>query len=123
MSNGQESIWGKAGSTSTASHDPLARMIQIAKDDELSSEDKQALITFSRDRFKNRRIMAYISLWTIVASLAFLFGASLLDGIGDNPTRILEGISQNQGLIGTILGFFTAIVAAYYGVSSLRPSS
>ena len=116
-------IWAGPEQPTTASNDPLARMIEIAKDTELSPEDKSALIQFSHDRFKNRRIMAYISLWTIIASLAFLLGASIFDGTGGNPTKILTGISQNQGLIGTVLGFLTAIVGAYYGLSSLRPSS
>ena len=114
-------IWSATNTTPTAANDPLQRMIEIAKDPDLTAEDKATLIQFSRDRFKNRRFMAYISLWTIVVSVAFILIASVFDGL--STSNILEKISANQGLIGTIEGLLTTIVAAYYGVSTMRPSS
>lgn len=117
------SVLSTLDQATTASQDPLQRMIDIAKDPDLTPEDKTVLIQFCRDRFKNRRIMAYIALSTIVASLAFMLIASIFDGASNNKTTILTAISTNQGLIGTMQGFLTAIVAAYYGLSTWRPSS
>lgn len=119
----RKGVLGTLGQSTTASHDPLQRMIEIAKDPNLAPEDKSILIQFCRNRFKNRRIMAYIALLTIVVSLAFMLIASIFDGANTNPTKILKAISDNQGLIGAMEGFLTAIVAAYYGVSTWRPSS
>lgn len=119
----RKGVLGIFGQSTTASHDPLKRMIEIAKDPNLAPEDKSILIQFCRNRFKNRRIMAYIALLTIVVSLAFMLIASIFDGASTNPTKILKAISDNQGLIGAMEGFLTAIVAAYYGVSTWRPSS
>ena len=121
--NSRKGVLGTLGQSTTASHDPLQRMIEIAKDPNLAPEDKSILIQFCRDRFKNRRIMAYIAPLSIVITLAFMLVASIFDGANSNPTKILKAISDNQGLIGTMEGFLTVIVAAYYGVSTWRPSS
>jgi len=113
---------------SEAGRDPLRIMIEIAKDAVLSDADKTALISYSQARFTNRRRMAYVSLYALVASLAFLFIAALIDGLGSCPTGqtcqgILGSIKNSQGLITWIEGFLAAIVAAYYGVSAWRPAS
>jgi len=113
---------GLEGSSQTpAARDPLQIMVEIAKDPGLTDSDKTSLIKYSQTRFTNRRRMAYMSLYTIIGTLAFLLIAAVMDGFG--VSNILAEISNNQGLLGTIVGFLTAIVAAYYGVSSFRPAS
>ena len=103
--------------------DPLRLMIEIAKDSDISDEDKTALILYSNSRFKNRRRMAYISLLTLVASFVFIFVAAIIDGTGGQTTNILEKIKEHQMIINWIGGFLTSIVAMYFGVSSWRPAS
>jgi len=97
-------------------------MVKIAKDPDLSDQDKANLIMYARNNFKNRRKMAYIGLYVIVGSFALLFLAAFVDGISGS-TAILSGFSSNQALFGTIEGLLASIVAAYYGVSGWRPSS
>ena len=97
-------------------------MIAIAENEKLSSEDKAAIISYSTNRFRNRRKMAYLALYTIVFTVVFIFIAALIDGIS-GKTRILEMIRTNQTLITWLEGFLVSVVAAYFGVSALRPSS
>ncbi|MCP3887251.1 MAG: hypothetical protein GY702_00025 [Desulfobulbaceae bacterium] len=111
-----------------AGRDPLMTMIEIAKDKELSDSDKSALISYSQQRFTNRRRMAYVALYSLIASLGFLLIAAFIDGFRTCPTGqtcegILKSIENSQTLIIWIEGFLTAIVAAYYGVSAWRPAS
>ena len=133
---GKKSIFPSFNNTQEAGRDPLQVMIEIAKNKDLSDEYKKILLDYSRERFKNRRKMAYISLWTIVLSVAFLILAGYLDGImplfnngatpiaGEKSTSgILYAISKNQTLLSWLEGFLTTIIAAYYGVSAWRPSS
>jgi hypothetical protein len=108
-------------SKSESARDPLRIMIEIAKDDRLSPEDKKRLIMYSQNRFTNRRKMAYMALYGILASLGFLLLATIVDGI--SSTAILESIGDNKSLFAWIEGFLAAIVAAYYGVSAWRPAS
>lgn len=108
-------------STSEAGRDPLRIMIEIAENEKLSDQDKTNLIIFSTERFKNRRLMAYISLYAIVSSLILLFLAAIIDGIAG--TGILASINESQTLFAWMEGFLTAIVAAYFGVSAWRPAS
>ncbi len=104
-----------------AGRDPLSTMIEIAENDKLSDQDKTSLIEYSKKRFKHRRFMAYIALWSVVISLALLFVVAFIDGfIGSS---ILHSIKENQALITWIEGFLTAIVAAYFGISAWRPAS
>ena len=106
----------------SSARNPLDRMVDIAKDPDLTDEDKIELILYARNNFKNRRKMAYICLLTIVVSLALLFVAAFIDGIRTD-TKILAAIKDIQGIVASIQGFLTAIVGAYYGVSAWRPSS
>jgi len=99
-----------------SSRDPLSKMVEILKDPDLSDTDKQALLNYAKRKFDNRRRMAYIALFAIIASLALLFLAAFVEGA-------LTVINQNQTLIIWIEGFLASIVAAYYGVSAWRPSS
>ena len=108
--------------------DPLRIMVEIAKDKELSDADKSALISYAKTRFNNRRRMAYVALYALIASLGLLFIAAIIDGFTTCPTGqtcegILKSINNSQTLITWIEGFLTAIVAAYYGVSAWRPAS
>lgn len=113
--------------TPESGKDPLRIMIEIAENEKLSDEDKTNLIQYSKERFKNRRRMAYIALYALVCSLAFLFIAAFIDGLSSCPNGetcpgILQSIEKSQTLIVWIEGFLTAIVAAYYGVSAWRPA-
>ena len=110
-----------------AGRDPLRIMVEIAENDKLSDQDKKNLILYSRQRFKNRKRMAYISLYALVVSLGLLFLAAFIDGLSTCPegqtcTGILQSIKNSQTLFIWIEGFLTAIVAAYYGVSAWRPA-
>lgn len=107
--------------TSEAGRDPLRIMIEIAENEKLTDQDKTNLIIFSTERFKNRRLMAYVSLYAIVSSLILLFLAAIIDGLAD--TGILASIKESQTLFAWMEGFLTAIVAAYFGVSAWRPAS
>ena len=108
-------------SVSDAARDPIKTMVEIAKDPDLSAEDKTKLIATARQRFYNRRRMAYISLWTIVATLIYIGAVTLVDGIAG--TTISTTLANNETLISFTLAFLTALVAAYYGMSTWRPSS
>ena len=118
----------KVETTPEAGRDPLTKMIEIAKDKELTDTDKSALISYAQKKFTNRRRMAYISLYAIIISLGLLFVAAFIDGFSTCPANqtckgILETIKDSQTLIAWIEGFLTSIVAAYYGVSAWRPAS
>ena len=118
----------KVETTPEAGRDPLSIMVEIAKDKELSDADKKTLISYAQRKFTNRRRMAYIALYAIVASLSLLFVAAFIDGFSTCPKGqtckgILEALKDNQTLIVWIEGFLTAIVAAYYGISAWRPAS
>ena len=104
-------------------------MIEIAENANLSDEDKRNLIMYTRERFKNRRRMAYIALIAIVASLGLLFLGAFIDGLSDpcpagqTCKGVLAAIKENQTIFTWINGFLTAIVGAYYGISAWKPSS
>ena len=115
-------------SPSEAGRDPIRLMIEITENDKLTADDKAALVQFTRERFKNRRRMAYVSLYTIIASAALLFIGAFIDGLSTCPAGmtckgILDTVKENNSLFIWINGFLTAIVGAYYGVSAWRPSS
>ncbi|MEM7209925.1 MAG: hypothetical protein AAF434_19045 [Pseudomonadota bacterium] len=111
-----------------SSRDPLSKIIEIAKDPDLTDSDKSALIDYAKNKFVNRRRMAYIALIAIVVSLIFLLLAAIHDGTSECVAAktcmgIMGAISENQTLISWIEGFLTSIVAAYYGISAWRPAS
>lgn len=121
-------VLGNQSALPESSRDPLSKMIEIAKDKDLSDADKSALISYAQKKFLNRRRMAYIALITIVMSLLVVFVAAFIDGLSVCPkdevcSGILDNIKDNQVLIASIEGFLTSIVAAYYGVSAWRPAS
>ena len=105
-----------------STRDPIKIMMEIAKDPDISDEDKKQLIAYANNRFKNRRKMAYISLWAIVISIAYVGIASAVDGIS-GTTDISDKLEGNETIISFALAFLTGVVAAYYGMSTWRPSS
>ena len=109
------------GASSSASEDPLSVMLRITKDSDLNDEQKFRLLEYCGVRFKHRRRIAYISFCSILASLGLVFVAAFVDGLC--KTEILAKVASASTLIGTIEFFLTAIVAAYYGMSTWRPSS
>lgn len=132
--------FGGINQPTTSSHDPLRVLMEIAKDPDLSDAEKQTLIQMDRQRFTNRRRMAYWALFAIIGTLVFLLGAAIYDALPDemlacataakatgtalpNCGSILKSLTEAQTLLSWIMGFLASIVAAYYGFSSLRPSS
>lgn len=111
-----------------SSRDPIIILREIIADKDIDENGRNWLLAYSVTRFKNRRRMAYLALGAILVSLALLFLFAILDG--QNPcleenkcTSILMSLSKVQGLLSWIEGFLASIVAAYYGMSSFRPSS
>ena len=105
-----------------SSGDPIKIMIEIAENTNLTDEDKTSLIEYSKERFKNRRRMAYISLTVIVVTVTMLLIGALIDGL-TGKTKILETIKDNGSLLTWLNGFLTSIIGAYYGATALRPTS
>ena len=105
----------------TSGNDPLERMEGILKDEKLSDDQKNYLLRFSATRFKHRRKMAYIALWTIIGSLAILLLMAAIDC--KQGTTMLAQLKEVQALLIGIEVFLTGIVGAYYGTSAARPSS
>ena len=127
MSNSSDVVPVTVETQPEAGKDPLRIMIEIAENDKLSDQDKKNLILYSRQRFKNRKRMAYVGLYAIVVSLGLLFLAAFIDGFSTCPegqtcAGILQSIKDSQTLFVWIEGFLTAIVAAYFGVSAWRPA-
>ena len=127
MSNSSNVVPVTVETEPEAGRDPLRIMIEIAENDKLSDQDKKNLILFSRQRFKNRKRMAYVSLYALAISLGLLFLAAFIDGLsvcpkGQTCVGILKSIKDSQTLFIWIEGFLTAIVAAYFGVSAWRPA-
>ncbi len=113
-----------AGSTK----DPMQSLKDIAKDDELTDEQKEWFFNYSLSRFNNRRKMAYWSLITIMSFLGFLALASVYDGASSCVAEkachgILKSLSHVETLLSWIVTFLASIVAAYFGVASFKPSS
>jgi hypothetical protein len=127
MSNSSNVVPVTVETQPEAGRDPLRIMIEIAENEKLSDQDKKNLILYSRQRFKNRKRMAYVSLYALVISLGLLFLAAFIDGLsacpeGQTCVGILQSVKDNQTLFIWIEGFLTAIVAAYFGVSAWRPA-
>lgn len=111
-----------------ASQDPLTSLMKIAKDKDIDPEVRQWLFDYAVTRFKNRRQMAFIALLTIIAMLFFLGFGALYDGLSEcvasmKCTGILASMQKIEDVLVWGMGFLASIVAAYYGVSSFRPSS
>ena len=105
----------------SSAEDPIDRYIRIMRDDALDSTEKRWLIDRAAQRFENRRRMAYIALGALVGTLLLVLVGAIVDGIAQ--TTILEKLDSTSNLLGGINALLTAIIAAYYGASSIRPSS
>jgi hypothetical protein len=105
-----------------AARDPLDRMIEIFKDPDLTEEEKALLFRMSSERFLNRRRMAYISLWTIVGAVVYLGLLILIEGLGGGA-GFSDSIKAHTDIIVWLGGFFTSVIAFYFGAATLRPSS
>ena len=113
-----------------SSRDPVARLAELLTTEGLSPEQKTLLVGEHRARFKNRRKMAYISLYCLLALFIVVLIGIVTDGLykcevdDENCRRgILAVMNENSTVIVWISGFFTSIVAAYYGSTIIRPSS
>ncbi|MQX36747.1 hypothetical protein [Roseospira navarrensis] len=105
-----------------AAKDPLEMMIAIFKDPDFSEEEKMLLYRLSSERFRNRRRMAYISLYMMVGATVFLGLLILIEGLGGG-TGFSALIEKHTNILVWLGGFFTSIIAFYFGASTLRPSS
>jgi len=124
---------------SQSARDPVEVMREILKDDAYTKDEKVLLFMMSRERFRNRRRMAYISLGAIVVAAILLVLAIMVEAFGwadplsvttmqngmeTTEDRYVSDIIQKYDT--TIMwlgGFFTSIIAFYFGASALRPSS
>lgn len=117
----ERSVFPSDNVTSSSSRDPVQVLIDIVTNGNIPDADKTRLITFAQNRFRHRRRMAYVCLYTIVVSVGFVFLAAVIDAYGDKA--ILNTLNTMTTFLGVIEFFLTGIVAAYYGMSSWRPSS
>ncbi|WDE07195.1 hypothetical protein SG34_010030 [Thalassomonas viridans] len=111
-----------------SSQNPLTSLRAIAKDKDIDPEIRQWLFDYAVTRFTNRRKMAYLALLTIIGIVIFLGFAAIYDGVSEcvvakTCNGILASVKAVDTLLVWIVGFLASIVAAYYGVSSFRPSS
>lgn len=104
-----------------AAQDPLRIMLEILADERISDSDKKILIGFSKERFRNRRRMAYLCLYCIFAIVAFLGIAVVVDGFTEEA--VMSNINEVNAVISTIVAFLTGVVLAYIGAAAFRPSS
>jgi hypothetical protein len=109
------------GATSAA-RDPLERYAEIVKDPDLTNEQKDFLLQVASRRFRNRQRMAYVSLCGIVATLGVVLLGAVIDGLVTGST-IVASLMEAANLLGITNALFTAVVGAYFGVTSFRPSS
>lgn len=124
--SGVLSALGWSGEPSAAARDPVEVMREVFKDDAFDQTEKYILFMMSNQRFFNRRKMAYRSLYAIIGGAIFIALAIFLDRFyppGAGEKSLSDIIQANQSVITWIGGFFTSIVAFYFGASSLRPTS
>lgn len=91
MTNGKPVVPIQTDTGSGASKDPIGIMIEIAENDKLSEQDKTTLIQYAKTRFTNRRRMAYIAIFALIASLALIFIAAFIDGFTTVPVAETVG--------------------------------
>lgn len=110
---------------SQSSRDPVEVMRDAFKDNEIDETERDMLYVMANNRFANRRRMAYIALWAIVAASVFLGISIIVDASQsvDSGGTVSAVIKEYENLLTWFGSFFTAIIALYFGASSLRPSS
>ncbi|WDD97419.1 hypothetical protein [Thalassomonas actiniarum] len=111
-----------------SSQNPLTSLREIAKDKDIDPEIRQWLFDYAVTRFTNRRKMAYLALLTIIGIVIFLGFGAIYDGTSEcvmakTCNGILASVKEVDSVLVWVVGFLASIVAAYYGVSSFRPSS
>ena len=70
--SGNPSLLSLFTAQSPAAKDPVQVMREVLGDDNYDDDEKKLLFFMSRERFQNRRRMAYIALWVLVATTLFL---------------------------------------------------
>lgn len=125
---------------SKAARDPVEVMQDVFKNQTYTDREKNLLFFMSRQRFENRRKMAYYSLSMLIGGAILIAAAMIYDGIhplvcadaklsaadctqNNLVFRYTEIIKANTEALSWIGGFFTSVIALYYGASSLRPTS
>lgn len=111
-----------------SSQNPLNSLREIAKDKDIDPEIRKWLFDYAVTRFTNRRKMAYLALLTIIGIVIFLGFGAIYDGMSEcvmakTCNGILASVKAVDSILIWVVGFLASIVAAYYGVSSFRPSS
>ena len=122
-----------------AAQDPVAVMKEVFKDDDFDEDEKMLLFLMSKERFKNRRRMAYVSLSVLVLATLYIALIIFLDGShaskcdkGFDANYLCDGkvyfvystlLEKNSELLQWLGGFFTSIIALYFGAASFRPTS
>lgn len=113
-----------------ATKDPLIKISNILGNPNLTEKQKNTLILLHNDRFKNRRIIAYLSMFALLALFITILIGIWMDGLYVcDPQKaicregILATLEANKGTVIWVMGFFTSIIGAYYGTTALRPSS
>lgn len=120
-----EALVNYFGANTESAKDPVSQLADILTNEKLTDSDKAALATMSLERFRNRRRMAYASIYSIIGVLLLLLLASFIDGFNaeNNNIDITGQIQEITTLLTWSGGFLTGIVALYYGAATLRPSS
>lgn len=80
---------------SPAAKDPVQVMREVLADKNYSQEEKELLFFMSRERFQNRRKMAYIALYVLVGAAIFLAVGWAADFLGRSSmlSNCLQGIA------------------------------
>lgn len=66
-------------------------------------------------RWKNRRFMAYVALWSILAMVVWILGLSTFAVIAG---KTLVSVEQVGGILSTIIVCLASIIGAYVGFSA-----
>lgn len=106
----------RSSAPAESTKDPVLRLATIIKDQDLNDEQKEELIAYATQRFRNRRRMAIWALAALIAQASgLLLGAVFVDGfsIDDSVVDLLQWIDLS----------LAGIVASYYGTTAFRPSS
>lgn len=112
---------GSQGGAPSSAEDPLKIYRAILADPKLSNEQKDWLLDRAVNRFRHRRRLAFGAFAALMVSLGAALAGAVADGIWG--TSIVANIQEATTLLGLTNSLLTGIIGAYYGVSSLRPSS
>lgn len=131
---------GRNKKVSEAARDPVRLMMEILENDSPYTESaKIVLIQAVRNRFKNRRLMAYLCLGFILLNGVALLVFAAIDGMSGSAIPVDAAVPGGDAKVGCVgilacvgeysdlfvwINFFmTSIVGAYFGTSAWRPSS